>query len=71
MPMKYCLALLLTPILLFSNVSCGTVEPDGGLKDLVDGEIFSGDSRKETVRHDERQMEPLDAGGPLRWKMRF
>jgi hypothetical protein len=52
--------------------SCSTVQPDGSLKDLVDGELFTGDTRESPPRHEnDMLMEPPDTGGPVRWKMRF
>ena len=55
--------------------SCSAVQPDGPLKSVVDGEIFSGDPATTTVappRHEnEMLMKPEDVGGPVRWKMRF
>jgi hypothetical protein len=63
---------LAVPLLVLSLASCRAVKPDGPLKDLVDGEIFTGDTRGAPPRHENDVLvEPPDTGGPLRWKMRF
>lgn len=52
--------------------SCQTVQPDGSLKDLVDGELFTGNASVAPPRHENDVLvDPPDTGGPLRWKMRF
>jgi hypothetical protein len=58
-----------------SIASCNTMQPDGPLKSVVDGEIFTGDPASTTVappRHENDMLvKPEDLGGPVRWKMRF
>lgn len=52
--------------------SCSTVQPDGSLKDLVDGELFTGDSTQPPPRHENDVLvDPPDTGGPVRWKVNF
>jgi hypothetical protein len=64
--------LLILTLLLTCVSSCRTVKPDGSLKDLVDGELFSGDSSAPPPRHTNDQlMDPVETGGPVRWKVRF
>jgi hypothetical protein len=66
-------ALLLVPVFLATTLtSCRTVEPDGPLKNLVDGELFTGDATTAPSRHENDVLvEPPDTGGPVRWKVRF
>jgi hypothetical protein len=52
--------------------ACRTVQPDGALKDIVEGEVFTGDVREPPPRHENDVLvDPPETGGPLRWKMRF
>ncbi len=59
-------------LLLSAMTSCQTVQPDGSLKDLVDGELFTGDTREAPPRHEnDMLLDPPDSGGPVRWKVKF
>ena len=51
--------------------SCSIVRPDGSLKDVVEGEVFAGDSTKAVSPGNNPIMDPLDTGGPVRWKVEF
>ena len=63
-----CLCALLLPCLF----SCSTVQPDGVLKPVLEGEVFTGDSTREPERHEnEMLMKPQEVGGPVRWKLSF
>ena len=60
-------------LLIFAGLtSCQTVQPDGSLKDLVDGELFSGDATVAPERHENDVLvDPPDSGGPVRWKIKL
>jgi hypothetical protein len=64
-------AALVLFVLCYSVASCSTVEPDGPLKAVVDGEVFTGTTVEPERHENERLVKPQDPGGPVRWKMRF
>lgn len=56
----------------FALTSCQAVQPDGSLKDLVEGELFNGDATVAPQRHENDMLvDPPDTGGPVRWKVKF
>ena len=65
------LAPLALLFLLSTLASCNTVEPDGPLKAVVDGEVFTGTTVEPERHENEMLVKPQDPGGPVRWKMRF
>ena len=69
--MKRRFLLALVPALMLGLTSCSIVNPDGGLKDLVEGDLLTGDSKGTKTNPDERQVKPLESGGPVRWKVEF
>jgi hypothetical protein len=50
---------------------CKTVQPDGPLKAVVDGEVFTGTTVEPERHENDMLMKPEDPGGPVRWKLRF
>ena len=64
--MKLLLILLASVIVLSS---CSTMEADGGLKQLADGELFSGDPGKPTPA-DNTMVRSTDESN-VGWKMKF
>ena len=63
--------LFLVPIFVLGLSSCSIVKPDGGLKDLVEGDVRPVDSSVAKASPGERQVRPLESGAPVRWKIEF